>query len=182
MCYNSTKKCNVNNNEEASSVNYPFDFIKAGEEFSTRDKHIPAPYFRRSFELTDIPDEAELIITGLGFYEVYINGENITKGFLAPYRSNIDDIIYYDRYDITHKLKKGKNTVGILLGNGMRNSIGGFMWNFDKARFRGAPEIMLDIEATPELHGEILLPDGFKFSDGTSRKSLKTGSYEIYNA
>lgn len=47
-------------------MNYP----KAGEEFSTRDKHIPAPYFRRSFELTDIPDEAELIITGLGFYEV----------------------------------------------------------------------------------------------------------------
>lgn len=74
-------------------MNYPFDFIKAGEEFSTRDKHIPAPYFRRLFELTDIPDEAELIITGLGFYEVYINGENITKGFLAPYRSNIDDII-----------------------------------------------------------------------------------------
>lgn len=127
-------------------MDFPLSFIKATEEFSTLDKHIPAPYFRRSFELDMAPVKAELLITGLGYYEVYINGENITKGFLAPYRSNIDDYVYYDKYDIKDKLKTGKNTIGIILGNGMKNAPGAFIWDFEKARFRGAPETAFSLE------------------------------------
>ncbi len=120
-------------------MEFPISFIKAGDEYSTYIKHIPAPYFRRNFS-TDKPVVfAELLITGLGFYEAYFNGENITKGKLAPYRSNIDDYIYYDRYDLSDKITIGKNVIGVLLGNGMRNAPGGYVWDFDKARFRGAP-------------------------------------------
>ena len=127
-------------------MQFPLSFISAGEDFSTLQRHVPAPYFRRSFEVPELPESAELIITGLGFYEAYINGENITKGFLAPYRSNIDDIIYYDRYDLRDKLKKGKNTLGIILGNGMKNALGAFTWDFEKARFRGAPQTAFSLE------------------------------------
>ena len=122
-------------------MKFPISFIKAGDEFSTYEKHIPAPYFRRNF-FTDKPvTSAELLITGLGFYEAYFNGENITKGKLAPYRSNIDDYIYYDRYDLSDKITIGKNVIGVLLGNGMRNAPGGYVWDFDKARWRAAPQL-----------------------------------------
>lgn len=73
------------------------------------DNHVSAPYFRKTFELDFEPENAEIMITGLGFYEVFVNGQNITKGPLAPYISNFHQVIYYDSYDLTGILKKGKN-------------------------------------------------------------------------
>ncbi len=112
-------------------------FIKANDALCEFDHHVPAPYFRKSFTLPFLPEKAEITVTGLGFYELYINGENVTKGPLAPYISNPDDICYYDSYDVTAHLTEGENVIGILLGNGMRNAIGGFIWDFEKARCRG---------------------------------------------
>ncbi len=131
-------------------MNFPTNFICASEEYSSLQKQIPAPYIRRSFDVPGRCKRASLCITGLGFYEAYINGENITKGALAPYRSNLDDIIYYDIYDISDKLRDGKNTLGIILGNGMRNALGAYTWDFDKARFRGAPATAFCVEAEDE--------------------------------
>ena len=120
-------------------MDFPLNFIKAGDKFTTIEEHIPAPYFRRTFTADKEAASAELIITGLGYYELYVNGKKITKGPLAPYRSNIDDYIYYDRYDIASVLSAGKNVIGIMLGNGIRNAPGAYIWDFEKARFRGAP-------------------------------------------
>ena len=120
-------------------MDFPLNFIKAGDKFTTIEEHVPAPYFRRTFTADKEAASAELIITGLGYYELYVNGKKITKGPLAPYRSNIDDYIYYDRYDIASVLSAGKNVIGIMLGNGIRNAPGAYIWDFEKARFRGAP-------------------------------------------
>ena len=120
-------------------MDFPLNFIKAGDKFTTIEEHIPAPLFRRTFTADKEAASAELIITGLGYYELYVNGKKITKGPLAPYRSNIDDYIYYDSYDIASELSVGKNVIGIMLGNGIRNAPGAYIWDFEKARFRGAP-------------------------------------------
>ena len=123
-------------------------FIKASEEICDFDHPVAAPYLRKAFTLDMEPTQAEITICGLGFYELYVNGKNITKGPLAPYISNPDDVCYYDRYDLTSLLKKGKNAVGVLLGNGFRNAFGGFVWDFDKAACRGAPTVALCLTAT----------------------------------
>lgn len=120
-------------------MDFPLNFIKAGDKFTTIEEHIPAPLFRRTFTADREAASAELIITGLGYYELFVNGKKITKGSLAPYRSNIDDYIYYDSYDIASELSVGKNVIGIMLGNGIRNAPGAYIWDFEKARFRGAP-------------------------------------------
>ena len=122
------------------------NFIKASEDFCTLEKRVPAPYFRRNFTVSKELSGATLTITGLGYYKAFINGKEITKGFLAPYRSNIDHYIYCDKYDLTDILKNGKNTLGIVLGNGLRNAWGGFIWDFDKAVFRGAPITAFSLE------------------------------------
>ena len=122
------------------------NFIKATEEYCTLDKHVPAPLFRKSFSITSDVNRATLSISGLGFYILTVNGENITKGHIAPYISNPDDICYYDEYDVAPYLKKGKNVIGIILGNGFMNAIGGAVWDFDKADFRGAPRLALEFE------------------------------------
>ena len=72
-------------------------FIRATEDFSTLEHFVPNPYFRRSFQVDASSVKAvKLTICGLGFYKLYINGSDITKGFLAPYVSAPSQLVYYD--------------------------------------------------------------------------------------
>lgn len=125
---------------------FSLKFISATKEFSTLTKRVPAPFLRRSFEAGEVK-EASATVCGLGFYELFLNGERITKGRLAPYISNPDDILYYDRYDLTGLLRPGKNVIGLLLGGGMLNCPGGEIWDFEKVRYRSAPKAALSFEA-----------------------------------
>ena len=88
-------------------------FICAGYDYTTYTFHVPAPYFRKTFEIDGEVKKCVITLTGLGFYELYVNGQRLTKGILAPYISNPDDLVYYDEYDITESLVPGKNVLGI---------------------------------------------------------------------
>lgn len=142
-------------------MEYPKHFISAGNNFCTFEKHVPAPLLRKSFIIPGKVRSANIFICGLGFYELYVNRQRLTKGALAPYISAPDDVIYYDRYDVSGFLQQGENAIGVILGNGMQNPLGGYVWEFDKARWRGAPKLALRLE--------VLLEDGSSFlleSDG----------------
>lgn len=123
---------------------YPDSFISAGNKYAELDCFVSAPYFRRTFDASQ-PVCAEIVITAAGFYKLFINGQNITKGELAPYISNPEDILYYDRYDISEYIKDGKNVVVVLLGNGFQNNPGGTGWDFEKAYWRGAPKFAMKL-------------------------------------
>ena len=138
-------------------------FIKATESYCSREKHVSAPYMRRTFELDFVPEKAEISICGLGFYCLYINGKEITKGHLAPYISNPDDYCYYDTYDIADLLVKGKNAIGIILGNGFMNSLGGYVWDTDKSAWRGAPRVALELFAEAEGYERVRLEADTEF-------------------
>lgn len=122
-------------------------FICASNDKCSFEKHENAPYIRKSFLLPKKPQAAEITISGQGFYELYINGKNITKGALAPYISNPDDICYYDNYDVYSYLGEGENVIGIILGNGFYNNFGGSVWDFEKAKWCGAPRVALNFSA-----------------------------------
>ena len=126
------------------------NFITASKEYSSYEyeTHVPAPYIRKTFDIIEEIESAKITICGLGFYELFINGEKITKGHLAPYISNPDDILYYDEYDLTSLLNEGKNAIGIMLGNGFLNCFGGTVWEMEKAVFRSAPKVALSLEIT----------------------------------
>ena len=129
-------------------------FICATKAYSDYENHVPAPYMRRLFRLSKPMESAKITICGLGFYELFINGKKITKGLLAPYISNPDDVLYYDEYDLTADLLNGANVLGILLGNGMLNCPGGQIWDFQQVRYRSAPKVALALE--------------IKYTDGTA--------------
>lgn len=122
-------------------------FICANHEIEDFGKEVPAPTFRKKFILNDVAKRAEITICGLGFYELYVNGKDVTRGKLSSYISNPDQVCYYDSYDVAPYLKKGENVVGVLLGNGFRNPFGGFIWEFDKADFRGPVTFALSFES-----------------------------------
>lgn len=123
---------------------FPEKFYSATREMNDYPKHIPAPYIRKSFDAPEF-EKAEILISGLGFYDLYINSQKITKGILAPYISNSDHLVYFDKYDVTSLLKQGRNAVGVMLGNGMQNAPSGRGWDFQKAPFRSAPKFAMSI-------------------------------------
>ncbi len=131
-------------------------FIAAASQycFSKPDFYVPAPYLRKSFNVNGSGITAKISVCGLGFYEFYFNGERKTKGFLAPYISNPNDMLYYDCYELD--LKDGKNVLGFWLGNGFLNNAGGKIWDFDKAKFRSAPKLAVFVEYT-DLDGRHII-------------------------
>ena len=128
-------------------MNYPKTFISAGKEYADIEHFVPAPFFRKKFKAEALA-AAEIIIGAAGFYRLFLNGKDITKGFLAPYISNPDDIVYYDRYDVSGLINEGENIIAVLLGNGLQNNPGGTIWNFDEAPWRGAPSFALKLDMT----------------------------------
>ena len=124
-------------------------FIKAFNEYTTQEKRIPAPYIRKGFTLKFKPEKATLRICTPGFYELYINGTNITKGFLAPYIANPDQLVCYDEYDISSRLVNGKNAIGIILGNGFANQSVDH-WSFSEAQFRAPLCVSVELFASDE--------------------------------
>ena len=119
----------------------------------------PAPFFRKNIEVVKEIKNARVYICGLGFYEMYINGDRIGDQMLAPAVTNydkrtIEHILYpyddqshkrilYNTFDVTSYLKKGKNCLGVILGNGWYNQRGrtveGYMW-YD------TPRLLLQLE------------------------------------
>ena len=112
----------------------------------TLNEWVAAPYMRRDFKLSKMPQKAELTVCALGFYELFVNGKKITKGHLSPYIVNPDQVLPYDTYDVSSLLNVGDNVVAFILGNGMQNGFGGFIWDFDKTSFLSAPKLAFALE------------------------------------
>ncbi|UCG46355.1 MAG: family 78 glycoside hydrolase catalytic domain [Phycisphaerales bacterium] len=90
------------------------------------DKSISAPLLRKEFGIDKEVERASVYVCGLGFYEVYINGEKVGDHVLDPattYYNNdipleLNDRVLYVSYDVTNHLKTGRNGIGVMLGNG----------------------------------------------------------------
>ncbi|MFD2871448.1 family 78 glycoside hydrolase catalytic domain [Mucilaginibacter ximonensis] len=138
----------------------------------------PAPYFRKEFVSQKKILKATAYVSGLGFYELYINGKKIGTQVLAPAITNYDvrplkKLLYpyddqstqrvlYNTFDVTQNIAPNKNAIGIVLGNGWYNqrdrTVEGTMW-YD------TPKLIFQLE--------IAYTDGSK-QIITSDKSWKT--------
>ncbi len=158
-------------------------FITATDEMSDLHRCIPAPYLRKIVNIKKDIKEAFITVCGLGFYRFWLSGEELTRGFLSPYISNPDDVLDYDRYDLTALLKKGKNVLAFQLGNGMQNAFAGFVWDFEKAAFRSSPKMAMCLKIVyTDATEEIIEADGsFRCHPSPLlRDELRIG--EIYDA
>jgi alpha-L-rhamnosidase len=85
-----------------------------------------SPLLRKEFYLKDQIRRAVVYVSGLGYYEMYINGRKVGDHLLDPATTYYDDDmslgigsrVLYVGYDITEQLKQGQNALGIMLGNG----------------------------------------------------------------
>ena len=127
-------------------------------------KRTVIPYFRKEIFLDKKIDEAYAFVSGLGHYELYISGKRIGDQFLSPGWTDYDKTCFYNTYDITHELNKGKNTIGAIVGNGF--------YNINRERYYklviayGAPKLKLMVR--------------IRYNDGTEEIVTTDQSWKTY--
>lgn len=72
---------------------------------------------RKEFELNNSTRSAIVNISGLGSYQLFVNGQKVDDQLLTPGWTEFDQRVEYQTYDVSDYLSAGKNAVGILLGN-----------------------------------------------------------------
>ena len=81
-----------------------------------------ANQLRKEFNLPARPVRARAFISGLGYYELRINGRKVGDHVLDPGWTTYDKRVLYTSYDVTDLLRQGANAVGIILGQGWYGS------------------------------------------------------------
>jgi alpha-L-rhamnosidase len=155
------------------------------DEKSMYDDH-PAPLFRKTFQAAGKVKRAVMYVSGIGYYEAYVNGKKAGNALLAPGWTNYAKRVCYNTIDVTDALVKGDNCVGIMLGNGWYNPLPLKMWgrrNIRDALTVGQPQCMLQlsIEYTDGRKEQIVTDDQWKVASGPIiRNSIYIG--EVYDA
>ena len=90
---------------------------------------------------------AKAFISGVGIYELYINGKRVGDHVLAPAKTPYHKYILYDTYDILTLLKEGKNAFGIHLGNGWYNPYKKW-WNDYRMQWFGSKKVIAQLIIT----------------------------------
>ena len=105
----------------------------------------PAPVFRKEFSIGKQIRSARAYIAAAGLFEFSINGVKVSNHRLDPMYTRFDRRTLYVTHDITNSLSKGKNVLGVLLGNGWYNHQSTAVWYFDQAPWRARPRFCMDV-------------------------------------
>jgi alpha-L-rhamnosidase len=149
------------------------------------DDH-PAPLFRKEFALEKKIARARAYVSGLGYYELRLNGERVGDQVLDPGWTTYSKRVLYSTYDVTRQLKRGRNAIGIMLGNGWFNPLPLPMWGRIKpgdSLATGEPCTLLQlvVEFTDGTTQTIFTDDTWRTSEGPIlRNSIYLG--EVYDA
>ena len=99
------------------------------------DTNIASLLLRHEFVVKPGLKRALANICGLGQYEMTLNGKKVGDDILSPGWTKYNRTCLYDTRDITDLLRQGNNAVGIELGNGMYQVLGGGRFTKFKGSF-----------------------------------------------
>lgn len=119
----------------------------------------PAPMFRKEFSVAGEVKSARLYITSAGCYDAYVNGKPVTDSVLNPGRSDYNNDLKYQAFDVTTLIKSGENAIGAYVGHGWFNT----KWN----SFGTTYGLMAMLEIT--------------FADGSRKTVVTDESWKVYN-
>jgi alpha-L-rhamnosidase len=119
--------------------------FKPKNEDDHNETRLNARYLRKEIALNKNVRQAVLYISGLGLYEAYLNGSRIGMQVLAPTPTDYSKKVPYNTFDVTGLVNKGKNAIGIVLGNGRF-----FSMRIPWLRTFGLPCLLSQLEVTYE--------------------------------
>jgi alpha-L-rhamnosidase len=146
----------------------------------------PAPILRKEFALDKKIARARVYVSGLGYFELHLNGECVGDDVLNPGWTSYTQRVFYSAYDVTAQLKEGPNAIGIMLGNGWFHPLSLDMWGrhkFGDSMTTGEPRaiVQLVVEFADGTKQTILTDQTWHTTGGPIlRNSVYLG--EVYDA
>ena len=124
---------------------------------------VPAPLLRKEFSINKKIKQARFYGTGLGYFELYINGERVGEDYLSPNQTNYSTrpelntrgivvtdpfeeyLVMYLTHEVENLLVEGENAVGVILGNGFYDMVRHWpAMGYGTPRFMGQIEILYE--------------------------------------
>lgn len=148
----------------------PKDRIVAGYQLAGNtviplEKEPRMPQFRKSFTVDKKVNSATLFISGLGHFELSMNGSKVGENFLDAGWTNYDKTALYVTFDVTGKLNNGENVIGVRLGNGFLHI------PRDSTRYRK----LLTTFAYPKMIGKLII----EYTDGTKKEIVSDTGWRV---
>lgn len=107
---------------------------------------------------------ATAFLCGIGYSELQMNSKKIGDHVLDPGFTDFSKRALYVTNDVTNAIKKGKNSVGILLGGGWFNLATPDLFGFEKAPWSASPRARFHLK--------------LEFADGTTQFVLSDESWK----
>jgi len=130
----------------------------------TQWSRLSARYLRKEFQSATAIKKATIYISGLGLYELYLNGKKIGDQVLAPAPTDYRKSVLYNTYDVTADINTGKNVIATVLGNGrfftMRQA-----YKPKKINTFGFPKLLLQLE--------------IEYANGTKKMIVSDNSWKL---
>ncbi len=145
---------------------------------------LPAPFLRKSFLVEGDVRRATVYVTGLGLYELHLNGKRVGDHILAPEITVYGKRIQYQTFEVTDQIVAGTNVIGAILGRGWYTGRFWQMLPASQRAFGGQLGLILrlDIELADGRTQTVVTDESWRImTDGPIRhNSLYDG--EMYDA
>ncbi len=133
------------------------------DRWHSEHRRLPARYLRREFHLGKPLRRATAYVCGLGFFDLYVNGQLIGDQLMNPALTGYDKRALYVTFDVTAQVQDGENAMGVVLSNG---------------RFF-APRRQTPVPMRSYGYPKLLLELHLQFADGTERTIVSDRSWKL---
>ncbi len=145
----------------------------------------PAVLMRREFELPISRNagpprnkpQATITVGGLGYYELFINGEKIGDHVLDPVFSDYQRRVHYVTYEVGDRIVEGSNAIGVVLGNGFYHSPTPDLFQMERANWKTPPKLVVHLHIeSPGATFDLVTDASWRWSTGAIRfNSIRAG-------
>jgi alpha-L-rhamnosidase len=141
----------------------PYGMAPWGEVGFTEERWLPGRMLRKEFDTAKPVSRATAYVSGMGLFEMYLNGAKIGADVLSPGLTEYPKRALYVAYDVTAALRKGRNAVGVMLGNG---------------RYYG-PRATVPTFAKTFGYPKLLFQMQIEYRDGSTSRVVSDGSWRL---
>jgi len=144
------------------------------------EHRLPARLLRKEFEAPKQVRQALVHYAGLGLSELYLNGAKVGDHVLSPGLTDYDKHVLYVTFDVTAQIARGRNAIGLMLGNGRyyapRSQAGTRSFGFPKAI------VELDIEYEDGSRASVVSDETWKLTTAGPIRANNEYDGEEYDA
>ncbi|OVE74155.1 hypothetical protein BVX94_01210, partial [bacterium B17] len=144
----------------------------------------PAMLMRKQFKADGEIKRATMYATGLGLYEMHINGKRVGDSQLTPECTRYEKRVQYQVMDVTSYLQKGDNVIGGMLSDGWHGNYFSGLEKVSWRKYKGRRglRVLLELEMADGSKQTVITDESWKGTDKGPVRAADLYHGEFYDA